>query len=52
MLGRALTVTVSPGTREGMTKELIRNKVVFAVLVTLVSQELLPRPAVDKNVNV
>lgn len=45
-------MTVTPGTREGMTKELIRNKMVFAVLVTLVSQELLPGSDVDKNVNV
>lgn len=47
-----LTHPVTPGTREGMTKGLIRKKMVFAVLVTLVSRELLPGSDVDKNVNV
>lgn len=45
-------MTVTPGTKEGMTKELIKNRMVFAVLVILVSQEPLPGSDVDKNVNV
>lgn len=45
-------MTVTPGTREGMVEELIRNKMVFAVVVKFVSQELFPGSDVDKNVNV